>query len=117
LVGDCLVAAATIAYLGPVTGEFRASEVQIALKTMKENGLSVSQGYSLQGLLGDPVTIRRWNMSGLPTDSVSVDNGIIATRARRWPLMIDPQGQASKWIKQMEGSRAAAEGRASSKRL
>jgi dynein heavy chain len=27
------------------------------------------------------------------------------TRGRRWPLMIDPQGQANKWIKEMEGKR------------
>jgi len=30
-------------------------------------------------------------MAGLPSDGVSVDNGILVTRGRRWPLMIDPQ--------------------------
>ena len=34
--------------------------------------------------------------------SFSVDNALIATSANRWPLMIDPQGQANKWIKNME---------------
>ena len=82
------------------------------LNTVKENGLSASQSYSLQSLLGDPVTIRQWNIAGLPTDSFSVDNGIIATRARRWSLMIDPQGQASKWIKKMETNKLHADGQA-----
>ena len=26
----------------------------------------------------------------------------LPSNARRWPLMIDPQGQANKWIKNME---------------
>ena len=45
---------------------------------------------------------RQWQISGLPKDAFSVDNGVIVANARRWPLMIDPQGQASKWIKSME---------------
>ena len=34
--------------------------------------------------------------------SYSVDNAIIVMSANRWPLMIDPQGQANKWVKNME---------------
>lgn len=37
--------------------------------------------------------VRAWTIAGLPTDNVSVENGIIVSKARRWPLMIDPQGQ------------------------
>jgi len=37
------------------------------------------------------VAIRQWGINGLPTDDVSVDSGIVATRAQRWPLLIDPQ--------------------------
>ena len=58
--------------------------------------------FSLNTTLGDPVKIRAWQIAGLPVDSFSVDNGIIATNARRWPLCIDPQSQANKWIKNME---------------
>jgi dynein heavy chain len=45
---------------------------------------------------------REWQICGLPKDAFSVDNGVVVANARRWPLMIDPQGQASKWIKNME---------------
>ena len=27
---------------------------------------------------------------------------LLFSNSRRWPLMIDPQGQANKWIKNME---------------
>ena len=53
-------------------------------------------------LSGDPVEIRQWQIAGLPKDRFSVDNGVIVANARRWPLMIDPQGQAAKWVKNLE---------------
>ena len=51
-----------------------------------------SESFSLNATLGSPVKIRAWNIAGLPVDSFSVDNGIVVDNARRWPLMIDPQG-------------------------
>lgn len=61
-----------------------------------------SGDFSIEGTLGDPVTIREWNIQGLPADALSIENGIICTSAKRWPLLIDPQSQANKWIKIME---------------
>jgi dynein heavy chain len=46
---------------------------------------------TLQMCLKDPVKMREWNIAGLPSDSLSEDNGIIVSKARRWSLMIDPQ--------------------------
>lgn len=40
---------------------------------------------------GDAVTIRQWTLWGLPNDELSIQNGIIIDRVKRWPLMIDPQ--------------------------
>lgn len=34
--------------------------------------------------------IREWNINGLPNDDLSIENGIVMFKARRWPLMIDP---------------------------
>ena len=48
------------------------------------------------------VKIRNWQIFGLPKDQLSVENGCIVQFSRRWPLFIDPQGQANKWIKNLE---------------
>ena len=68
----------------------------------QSHDIPCSNEFSLSKTLGEPITIREWNIAGLPTDSFSVDNGVIVANARRWPLMIDPQGQANKWVKNSE---------------
>ena len=50
-------------------------------------------------LLCDVAKIASWNTEGLPNDTVSVQNGAILTNCTRWPLMIDPQLQGIKWVK------------------
>ena len=52
--------------------------------------------------LSKPTQVREWNIQGLPTDLFSTENGVIVTRGSRWPLMVDPQAQAIKWVKNME---------------
>jgi hypothetical protein len=69
----------------------------------KDLGIPVSEDVTLRGVLASPVELREWGLAGLPADDVSVDNGVLVTRGRRWPLMIDPQGQANAWVRAMEG--------------
>lgn len=50
-------------------------------------------------VLSEPVQVRRWQLDGLPRDFLSTENAVLVAHSRRWPLFIDPQGQANKWIK------------------
>lgn len=138
LVGDVMVAAGVVAYLGAFTPAFRLNAIASWSQFCRDHKVPCSDKFSLIQIMGDPVKIRAWNIagrgqsfgkstcecvlstkelpvafrvpfpfvffpsSGLPKDNFSVENGVIATAARRWPLMIDPQGQAVTWIKNME---------------
>ena len=66
---------------------------------MKEGNILLPKNFSLTNTLYDQITIRDWILEGLPNDPISIDNGIIAKKGKRYPLMIDPQSQANKWLK------------------
>ncbi|RMX38335.1 hypothetical protein pdam_00005508 [Pocillopora damicornis] len=102
LTGDVLISSGVIAYLGAFTAGFRKECTQEWTKICKSKNIPCSDDFSLSKTLGQAIKIRAWNIAGLPTDSFSIDNGVIVDNTRRWPLMIDPQGQANKWIKNSE---------------
>ncbi|ERL86097.1 hypothetical protein D910_03511 [Dendroctonus ponderosae] len=102
LVGDILVSAGIVAYLGAFTMQFRQKQIEDWVTELIGYGIVTTRDFQLAAILGEPVVIRQWNIFGLPTDNFSVENGIIISNARRYALMIDPQGQANKWIKNME---------------
>ncbi|XP_026189143.1 dynein heavy chain 12, axonemal isoform X3 [Mastacembelus armatus] len=102
LTGDVLISAGVIAYLGAFTAGFRQDCTKLWTKLCQSKNIPSSSDFSLSKTLGDPIKIRAWNIAGLPSDSFSIDNGVIVSNSRRWPLMIDPQGQANKWVKNSE---------------
>ena len=92
LVGDMCLAAGCLAYLGPFTAQFRTRIVNQWLESAKE--LKIPCGdFTLLKALGDPIVMRTWQIDGLPADDFSSENGVCTSMGRRWPLMIDPQGQ------------------------
>jgi dynein heavy chain len=99
LLGNVFIAGATISYLGPFTGPFRAELVQQWLSKANELEIPHSEAYTFENVLGDPVKIQQWASRGLPGDSVSTSNGIITEYSRSFPLFVDPQTQANKWIR------------------
>ncbi|CDS41066.1 dynein heavy chain [Echinococcus multilocularis] len=104
LPGDCLLSAGFISYMGPFLSKYREELVSTWAGAVETEKIPISTSYSFTEFLSDPAKVREWNIQGLPRDSFSVDNGVIVSRASRWPLMIDPQCQAVNWVKSMEGS-------------
>ena len=102
LTGDVIVCSGLIAYLGAFTPDFREKAVKSWTEKSLDKQIAGKDKVSLEDCLGEPVKIRNWTICGLPNDAFSIENGIIIDKSRRWPLCIDPQGQANKWIKKME---------------
>uniref|UniRef100_A0A8I6GJB4 Dynein, axonemal, heavy chain 1 n=1 Tax=Rattus norvegicus TaxID=10116 RepID=A0A8I6GJB4_RAT len=100
--GDVLVAAGFVAYLGPFTGQYRAALYEYWVNQLTVYGVPHTSKPTLISTLGNPVKIRSWQIAGLPNDTLSVENGVINQFSQRWTHFIDPQGQANKWIKNME---------------
>lgn len=74
------------------------------VRKLDENKVPRTGEPTLIATLADPVKVRSWQIAGLPKDNLSVENGVIVKYSRRWPLFIDPQGQANRWVKNMVSS-------------
>merc|ERR1712159_405076 len=68
-----------------------------------EHKINMTENFKVSRFLTDDVEIGSWNAEGLPGDELSVQNGILTTRASRYALCIDPQLQAVTWLKNKLG--------------
>ncbi|CAE7729574.1 DNAH7 [Symbiodinium sp. CCMP2456] len=105
LTGDVLISSGIIAYLGCFLAKYRIESVDSWISLMRENKVPSSSSFLLRSVIGEDVVIRQWVIDKLPNDQVSIDNALILSNSRRWPLMIDPQIQANKWIRNSKGDK------------
>ncbi|KAI3374766.1 hypothetical protein L3Q82_021323, partial [Scortum barcoo] len=103
LVGDVLQLTGFLSYCGPFNQTFRDMLLKgIWEAELRSHKIPFTENLNLISSLVDPPTISEWNLQGLPGDDLSVQNGIIVTKATRYPLLIDPQTQGKTWIKEKE---------------
>lgn len=94
---------ACMAYFAAFTPKFRTDLVTKWVSKAQEKGVDI-QRFSFVESMGDPMDTLTWQIASLPTDDTSTENAIIVSNSRpprRWPLLIDPQGQGVKWLTQM----------------
>lgn len=112
LTGDVLLASAFISYVGPFTKVFRDKLMNSIFipyltenftKAMGEGAvIPLSPSADPLKILTNSAEIATWRADGLPADQVSTENGAIVLNSARWPLLIDPQLQGIKWLRQKE---------------
>jgi len=105
MIGDALVSAAFVSYIGPFNSIFRKDlwETQW-LGDIIAKELPYTNGVDPLSVLSTEAAQAVWKTQGLPADRVSLENAAIVNSCSRYPLMIDPQLQGIKWIKGKEGS-------------
>ncbi|XP_046961667.1 dynein axonemal heavy chain 12 [Vanessa cardui] len=104
LAGDILVSCGIIAYLAPYTLPVRNSVLGKWRDLIIKLEMPHSEQFIFKDILGTDIKIQNWCIAGLPWDSFSIDNAVIQDNSLKWSLLVDPQGQANKWIKTMEKS-------------
>jgi dynein heavy chain 1, cytosolic len=108
VVGDSLLASSFVSY----AGIFDQSNRNLLLKTMKgrlaEAGIPFQANLSLPDYLTSEAERSEWYRHNLPSDSLCVENALMLQRTSRYPLIIDPSGQAVNFLKSFYKSKSLA---------
>lgn len=84
--------AAIMSYSGPFPSEYRDKFLTDTLvKNVRLLKIPNSREFLFSEFMAKPTDFLKWSFQGLPDDLFSRDNGVLVTKGRRWPLLIDPQ--------------------------
>ena len=102
LIGDTLLACGFLSYSGPFNQEFRNQLMNTWKALLKHKTIPYTSAINVITMLVDGNETSEWALQGLPSDELSLQNAAIVTKARSYPLLVDPQGQGKIWIKTKE---------------
>lgn len=105
LTGDAFLGSAFLSYIGPFNSEYRhkllvAAQKKLRVRDIPHNTeLTNATDIALRLFTSGEAESNRWLAESLPPDENSTQNAIVALNATRYPLLVDPQRQAVKWLK------------------
>uniref|UniRef100_G3T2Y1 Dynein axonemal heavy chain 9 n=1 Tax=Loxodonta africana TaxID=9785 RepID=G3T2Y1_LOXAF len=106
LCGDILLVTAFVSYLGFFTKRYRQTLMDGTWRpylSQLKVPIPVTPALDPLRMLTDEADVATWQNEGLPADRMSVENATVLINCERWPLMVDPQLQGIKWIKNKYG--------------
>ncbi|XP_061919084.1 dynein axonemal heavy chain 11 isoform X5 [Entelurus aequoreus] len=108
LCGDVALTSAFVSYMGYFTRQYREellNDKWIPFLKCQKVSIPLTDGLDPILMLTDDATVAAWHNQGLPNDRMSTENAAILTTGERWPLIVDPQRQGIKWIRNQQGSK------------
>ncbi|XP_045484392.1 dynein heavy chain, cytoplasmic isoform X1 [Pieris rapae] len=98
IVGDVLLSAAFITYGGYFDQHYRQNLFSTWTSHLAAANIKYRPEIARTEYLSNPDERLRWQANALPTDELCVENAIMLKRFNRYPLIIDPSGQATEFI-------------------
>ena len=99
LLGDTFLSSSFLAYIGFYDAFYRKFLKEKGREILKTNEIIFSNDLDEVEWLTKPNDKVNWQKCSLPTDNICLENATILQRFNRYPLIIDPAGQATEFIK------------------
>ncbi|XP_044006814.1 dynein heavy chain, cytoplasmic isoform X3 [Aphidius gifuensis] len=98
IIGDVLLSSAFLAYAGYFDQHYRQNLFTTWCQHLQHANLQFRADIARTEYLSNPDERLRWQANALPTDDLCTENAIMLKRFNRYPLIIDPSGQATEFI-------------------
>lgn len=98
IIGDVLLSSAFIAYGGYFDQHYRQNLFSTWCQHLALANIQFRTDIARTEYLSNPDERLRWQANALPTDDLCTENAIMLKRYNRYPLIIDPSGQATEYI-------------------
>merc|ERR1719510_2227055 len=98
LIGDVFLSSAFLSYGGYFDQQYRNSLFTTWSHHLAAAGISYRADLARTEFLSDPDERLSWQSKSLPSDDLCTENAIMLKRFNRYPLIIDPSGQATEFI-------------------
>lgn len=91
MIGNALVSAAFVSYIGPFSASFRNTLWRDQwLTDIEARKIPFTPGIDPLDVLSTLSDQAKWKTQGLPADRVSLENAAVIVSCKRYPLLIDP---------------------------
>ena len=105
LLGDTYLSSSFLAYIGFYDAFYRKYLKDKARQIVKQNEIISTNDFDEVEWLTKANDKANWQNCKLPNDNICLENATILQRFNRYPLIIDPAGQATEFIKTFYSSK------------
>lgn len=98
IIGDVLISAAFLAYSGFFDQHYRDTMRKTWMEHLSTAGIHFKPDLGLAEFLSTADERLAWQSNSLPADSLCVENAVMLKRYNRYPLIVDPTGQATAFL-------------------